>query len=192
LQYAEGCSGADNPLTQSANGGAACTGAKLTRIVEDNLEFHTDGLPKPIYCINKFISGDQRCGWRTPLPAVTDTEYKVTTAGPQYFSTWYRDSPEYNMRAGFSAVLVPSSNPGEFNFTDTTFFPLSKNDNQIKPCTVDNRKINCTNGGKAFPTATKQSSVESDSQVFSFTSELHTFFELRGTEIFTFQGVRIL
>jgi hypothetical protein len=159
--------------------------------VEDDLETHTDGLPKPIYCRNKFVAGDPRCGWRQSAPT-SDPTYKVTTSGPDYFYTWYRDSPEFNMRTGFRAVLGPSGNPGEFFYSDSAFFPLAKNHGQLQPCLAVSKKIDCSNGGRAFPKATKIASTEDNDQVFSFTSELHTFFQLRGTEKFTFQGVSFL
>ena len=94
----------------------------------------------------------------------------------------------YNMRSGFTITLNPIAG-GLFQFNADKFFPLAIN-NGGKPCnSFPNRTLDCSNGGKSFPLAQKIASLEDSSQQFSFTSEHHSFFQLRGTESFNFSGV---
>ena len=170
----------------------------MRKIVEGDFidSFHEDGLPKPKYCIDNEsdFPNDPRCGWKPRIGGIDDFEKTVTTTGKFYFDKWFRDDSEYNLRAGFTLTLSETSpNSGIFRYTSPNdgFFPLAKNfGTGIEPCdfTTD-RRIDCSNGGKAFPKARKIGADESDSKVFSFTSEHHSFFQLRGDEKFTFSGV---
>jgi hypothetical protein len=193
IQYAQGCSGTDNPLT-SLGAGVPCkrsdntATAKLSKIVENDLVFHTDGLPKPRYCLNNGVfPQDPRCGWR--IPSVSNGDKIVTTSGRQWFDMWFRDNAVYNLRSGFTLKLTETSAGSKiFEFATGSFFPTAP----TTPClATPGRTLNCANGGKTFPHARKSSAQEDSTRQFSFTSEHHSFFELRGNEQFTFEGVRL-
>jgi fibro-slime domain-containing protein len=89
-------------------------------------------------------------------------EGTVTTTGPENFNTWYRDVPGVNYPID---VAVPFSDPdgdGTFTYDNQQFFP------------IDNLGF-----GNEPP---------NDNHNYHFTLELHTVFEYRGGEEFTFIG----
>lgn len=128
----------------------------LTRIVENFLEFHEDGLPKPVYCKN-FKPGsdgsDKRCGWLRG-------DKKVATSGKATFDVWYRDSVKYNKRAylyHFALYQAPdnpsryvyyaSNDPELGSSSKPAFRPLEK----FVSCNAVNERLDCSNGGKLWP-----------------------------------------
>jgi fibro-slime domain-containing protein len=81
------------------------------------------------------------------------------TAGPVEFAQWYRDTDGINQAFASSLPLVEAS-PGRFVFDSAAFFPLD---------------------GMGF-------GDEGLPHNFHFTTEIHTTFEYRGGEAFTFTG----
>ena len=144
------------------------------------MSYNEDGLPKPIYCANGdgIIPGDLRCGWAETLNPV------VTSTGLSNFDLWYRDHPVYNMRQGVILTLSTIGNDSfQFDSGAVGFHPFNT------PCdaTTDGH-ILCLPGQNSFPRLQKINSNENDGPLFSFTTELHTFFQLKGNESFTFAG----
>lgn len=158
---------------------------------------HTDGLPKPIYCIsNGVVANDARCGWQIPPASGSDprgTNFRVATTGASNFYQWYHDNPYYNIRSGIVLTLT-SNGQGAFIFdSGSGFFPLALNGGfgRYQCLATASGSLNCTNGGRAFPASNKINQNEGADRQYSYTSELHTFFQLNGTENFTFSGVRL-
>ena len=177
-------------MTSTDYGGSPCDATNtVSKIVEDYLVPHEDGLPKPQYCLNNGVyPQDPRCGWI--LPQSSNDAKKASTSGPDSFHSWFRDVPTLNLRAGFTLTLNPFG-VGQFRFASTAFFPFASQFGVgLKPClaTADKR-LNCANGGKAFPVHDKIDGDDSASRIFSFSSEHHSFFQLKGTEKFEFSGV---
>jgi fibro-slime domain-containing protein len=81
------------------------------------------------------------------------------TAGPVEFAQWYRDTDGINLAFSSSLPLVEAS-PGVFAFDSAAFFPLD---------------------GMGY-------GDEGLEHNFHFTTEIHTTFEYRGGEAFTFTG----
>lgn len=81
------------------------------------------------------------------------------TAGPVEFAQWYRDTDGINQAFESSLPLLEAS-PGRFVFDSAAFFPLD---------------------GMGF-------GDEGLLHNFHFTTEIHTTFEYRGGEVFTFTG----
>jgi len=103
------------------------------------------------------------------------------------------------LRAGYTLQLDPISG-NRFQFASQAddgvtpgkgFYPLSLNSlTGLFPCKATSGQLNCTNGGKAFPKAKKIDRDENadNSRIYSFTSEHHSFFQLKGDEVFEFSG----
>ena len=202
--FSEGCSGVYNNLTSIINWGQPCSlsSKPLTKIVEFQLTNSIDGLPKPQYCGEGGNTprqdgslpapGNKRCGWR-------NTGYSgpggyVVSTGQENFDKWYRDYPVYNMRQGNILTLTSIGN-GQFQFSSYTnpnsnfpgFHPMKS------PCGVNTttHTVLCSPGQNSFPLLNKISYDEytdPNHYQFSFTTEIHTFFELNGNESFTFSG----
>jgi fibro-slime domain-containing protein len=81
------------------------------------------------------------------------------TAGPAEFAQWYRDTPGINQTFEQSLPLTEVA-PGRLAFDSAAFFPLD---------------------GMGF-------GDEGNPHNFHFTTEIHTTFEYRGGEVFTFLG----
>jgi len=81
------------------------------------------------------------------------------TTGPENFDQWYRDVDGVNQAFTVGLPLMESA-PGVFVFDDSSFFPLD---------------------GMGFD-------EEFEGHNFHFTTEIHTSFEYRGGETFTFRG----
>jgi fibro-slime domain-containing protein len=87
-----------------------------------------------------------------------------TTHGKTQFDWWYRDTPGKNVAFDYLVVLKPGAG-GAQTFDDQEFFPL------------DGRGWNDT-----------YTADDGKPHNFSFTFELHTTFQYKGGEIFTFTG----
>jgi fibro-slime domain-containing protein len=81
------------------------------------------------------------------------------TTGPQAFAHWYHDVPGVNETFAAEIALFEAE-PGVFVYESAAFFP------------IDNMGF----GNEGFPNN------------FHFTTEVHTSFEYKGGEIFTFTG----
>jgi hypothetical protein len=189
FKYADGCSGKHFNLTSTAYLGNQCNAFnEITKIIESDLEFHEDGLPKPKYCKdNGVFPQDPRCGWSVPT-----NQKLASTTGKKFFDMWFRDNPVYNLRAGYTLTLNSISST-QFHFNSNFFVPLAENfGTGLKPCLATaGRTLDCSNGGKSFPLADKLDIKETADAHFTFTSEHHSFFQLKGTEVFTFSGVSL-
>jgi len=101
------------------------------------------------------------------------------------------------MRSGYTLTLLPDPGADTFSFTadsntpEQGFFPLATS--TIFPCKANaSSQLDCSNGGRTWPTHVKQDWNETYTplkKIFSFTDEHHSFFQLHGTEIFSFTGV---
>ena len=85
-----------------------------------------------------------------------------TTNGKSWFDMWYRDNVTYNMSKPhtITLALVGGSNPPTYRFNDSNFYPI---DNQLF-------------------------GNQGNSHNYHFTYEIHTNFQYRGGEVFTFTG----
>jgi fibro-slime domain-containing protein len=84
----------------------------------------------------------------------------LTVKGPATFAQWFNDVPEVNQSITKSLALTPSSKPGVYGYSNTSFFPI---DNELF-------------------------GNENDQHNFHFTVEIATSFRYRGGETFTFSG----
>ena len=180
--YSEGASGtAVSNLTLYGNG-LAYSGTKLSATVEPGLEFHTDGLPKPMYCNAALRNpagrqNDPRCGWHQNQPF---------SSGPDAFASWYRDAPLYNLRSGVvlsapfnkATALFTYASPPAVN-ASVGFHPL---DSIPRCAALANGTLDCASTqGRAWPFSKKLLADERViERVWSFTTELHTFFTYTG------------
>jgi fibro-slime domain-containing protein len=83
----------------------------------------------------------------------------ICTTGPAEFAHWYHDTPGTNMRVEIDLELTETSN-GVFVYDSDAFFPLD---------------------GQGFGN-------EAMAHNFAFTTEIHTTFEYRAGDSFTFRG----
>jgi fibro-slime domain-containing protein len=88
----------------------------------------------------------------------------ATTHGKAQFDMWYRDTPDKNIAFDYTIVLTPGPG-GVQTFNDQEFFPLD---------------------GRGWNDA--YTADDGKQHNFSFTFELHTTFEYKGGEVFTFIG----
>jgi fibro-slime domain-containing protein len=82
-----------------------------------------------------------------------------TTHGKMWFDMWYRDTPNININIPFSITLTAGAG-GVYTYDNQAYFP------------IDNEGW----GNEGNP------------HNFHFTSEVHTQFEYKGGEVFTFTG----
>ncbi len=92
-------------------------------------------------------------------PVYASATTTPTTTGKTDFDQWYRDTAGVNTSELYTLVLTPGAN-GISTFSNSAFFPLD---------------------GKGFGN-------EGRNHNFHFTYELHTEFQYKGGEIFTFTG----
>jgi fibro-slime domain-containing protein len=93
-----------------------------------------------------------------PVYARTGNAGGIHVESPESFSDWYNDRPNVNIAIPYTITLFSSG--GVSRFEDTTFFPID---------------------GQGFGNGTNANN-------FHFTTEIHTTFEYKGGEVFTFQG----
>ncbi len=86
----------------------------------------------------------------------------ATTNGKTWFDMWYRDTANYNLsqQHSITLALVNGSNPPTYRYNNAAFYPI---DNQLF-------------------------GNQGNSHNYHFTYEIHTVFQYRGGEVFTFTG----
>ncbi|MFP2961066.1 fibro-slime domain-containing protein [Myxococcus sp. 1LA] len=92
-----------------------------------------------------------------------------TTHGQAVFDQWYRDVPNVNLTVVSSLSLAHAGN-GSYQFDNQSFFPLDGL------------------GWVAAGFAPTRAGTDSLPHNFSFTSEMRSWFEYKGTEVLSFRG----
>ena len=116
-------------------------------------------------------SGDDRGLVETELGTDSKPVYAhgnnstTTTHGQTQFDYWYRDTPGKNQAFDYQIALTPTANSNVSSFNNQEFFPLDGRGWNDEYKADDGKQHN-----------------------FSFTFELHTTFEYKGGEVFTFIG----
>ncbi|MEY4511103.1 MAG: hypothetical protein RLZZ450_3225 [Pseudomonadota bacterium] len=105
-----------------------------------------------------------------PVFKTTGSPVQITSADS--FKQWYNDTDGVNIAVAVPLPLTPMpNNPDSYEFVSDAFFP------------IDNK------GFAAAPTSEPMRTAE-DGKLhnFSFTTEVHTSFTYRGSEVFSFNG----
>jgi fibro-slime domain-containing protein len=92
-------------------------------------------------------------------PVYAGNPTTVTTHGKMYFDEWYNDTPMINITIPFSITLTMGAG-GVYTYDNQAYFPID---------------------GQGWGN-------EGNPHNFHFTSEVHTQFEYKGGEVFTFTG----
>ncbi|GBG23985.1 Protein psiR [Hondaea fermentalgiana] len=134
------------------------------------LQATTSGLNKPIYC------AETRCGH-------TDDDFYITT-NKTMFDEWYNDAAR-NRRSGMTLLLdETASDTGVYEFnSDESVVGNSKGFFGPLDAVLDEEV-----GPEALDVWPATSQEEKMGHKFWFTSELHTWFQFRGNETFSFSG----
>lgn len=98
-------------------------------------------------------------------PVYASATTTSTTAGADAFASWYRDTPGVTMTYAEQLVLSQTA-PGTYVYDSDAFFPLD---------------------GRGFVGAGTEP-ARTGGHNFSFTSELHYWFDYHGGEVLTFRG----
>jgi fibro-slime domain-containing protein len=101
-----------------------------------------------------------------PLNVAGDYSSGVGLTGPSEFDQWYRDVPGVNLTYLVGFHLVPSADGATRQFASKLYFPVD---------------------GVGFGNFNDYGE-DGKSHNFGFTTELHTKFEYRGGEVFSFEG----
>ncbi len=137
--------------------------------------------------VRDFVTSHVDFGERKPEPFMNDGLYlgqllpdlDPTTRKPSVdpsrmpldliegFGDWYTNTPSVNLPYVMDLWLEPQAN-GLFLFDSNMFFPLEAPNNEFSV------------GDEQFSTAGERN--------FLFTTEIHTAFEYKGTEVFNFRG----
>lgn len=145
------------------------SGAVSTIINRTLMQRASSGLSKPVYC------SEDRCGYN-------DKDYYITT-NQSMFDEWYNDASR-NRRSGMQLILSETTSDSgvyEYNSEETQigntigfFGPLDYVLNL-----TDDSLLN------VWPSTEQERSL---GHKYSFTSELHTWFQFSGNESFYFSG----
>jgi len=132
------------------------------------VELASSGLPKPRYCVG--LDSNERCGVSSADPVFS------ITSGSRNFEEWFNDGPR-SRRKG-QILRVPSISDGVYRFDSDTdsggfFGPLDE-------------ALDESMRGTLFPVTNLEQGL---GHKFSFTTEIHTFFEYAGDiDEFEFSG----
>lgn len=167
------------------------------KTVEEYTEIAPSGIPKPVYCTGNTLAGFNgtlRCG----LFKRNNGNFAFATTNKTFFDMWFNDNIRYNRRVGVPLDLKPGSEPFEFLYENTDpeniFNPTPTGfyapHNHLKfteaafpdPFTVPNwPKENILR-------SCYSSDTEAGNKRLWHTTEIHTFFEYRKSEVFSFTG----
>lgn len=149
--------------TTSSSSGNTCDGTLTGRVRDFHMSFPD---MEPAHSGKSDNSDDKGMVRSTIDPASRKPVYAgpatgtVTTTGPANFDKWYRDTADTNIGQDLALKFAGPNASGVYTYDNQQFFPI---DNQL-----------WGNEGREHN--------------FSFTFELHTAFQYRGGETFTFIG----
>jgi fibro-slime domain-containing protein len=149
---------AEGPAITSNSVGNAPVSSIIDR---SGVDYASSGLSKPRYC------SATRCGGAAGGTWITSSKAN--------FDRWFRDDAVYNKRMGLE-LRVPEVDAGVFRFDSLNepgafFGPLDA--------------LAFSNSSHVWPLTTREVQLK---HKFSFTSEIHTWFEYHGNETFSFSG----
>jgi len=157
-------------------------GSRTRPVVISDLTYDTAGIPKMQYCNSSNIEG-YLCDYNDTAGRSVNNQ--------QSFSTWHQDNTLYNIRAGFKLKLIKI--PGakyQYDSHDSAQDPRSPN--FYSPFT-DYNLGGWPLSAKEISLSGKNTAPATDPAVtgyynFWHTTEIHTSFQYRGGEIFSFTG----
>jgi fibro-slime domain-containing protein len=167
--------------TKNFNGIHVSFSTRSDPIVQTTLQLAPSGIPKPIRCDRTALTGcDSDVHSSSPQ-----------TSGNEFYS-WFNDDIRFNKRAGFRQQL---------NLVDDNSGSSSSNSNNNStnqpPLYRYNSKTDTPNGfydpiqqnnlsSLVFPQALFE--INAGNKSYSYTVEIHSFFQYSGTETFSFTG----
>lgn len=150
-------------------------GAGTKPAVLSDLRSDTTGIPKMQYC---YGNEGYACDHNDSLVGASSVMNETT------FLQWHQDNPRFNIRAGYRQKLFLNASTSQYGYDSarasndpiTTNFFTPFNDERLGgwPPSIEERR--------------RSGVLNVETEKFWFTTEIHTYFQYRGGEIFYFSG----